>query len=96
MDYVDFIVHVLSVEKRAFYGLERLRKSATLLSVEDLNAEIKAAITANRKKAPAKSVAKKQSPPAKSVKKAAKKTAAKKSAPTKSKTARKASGRPAK
>ena len=29
MDYVDFIVHVFSAEKRAFYGLERLRKSAT-------------------------------------------------------------------
>src|ERR1700742_2549078 len=28
MDYVDFIVHVFSPEKRAFYGLERLRKSA--------------------------------------------------------------------
>src|ERR1700749_2726498 len=44
MDYVDFIVHVFSPEKRAFYGLERLRKSATSLSVDDLNAEIKAQI----------------------------------------------------
>ena len=33
MDYVDFIVHVFSAEKRAFYGLERLRKSATTISV---------------------------------------------------------------
>ena len=55
MDYVDFIVHVFSPEKRAFYGLERLRKSATTLSVDDLNAEIKAAINAGRK-APAKAV----------------------------------------
>jgi ribosome-associated protein len=56
MDYVDFIVHVFSVEKRAFYGLERLRKSATVLSIQDLNAEIKAAITDGRKRssAPAK------------------------------------------
>ena len=59
MDYVDFIVHVFSPEKRAFYGLERLRKSATSLSVEDLNAELKAAIASTRakkaaKKAPAK------------------------------------------
>jgi ribosome-associated protein len=52
MDYVDFIVHVFSAEKRAFYGLERLRKSATVLSVADLNAEIKAAIIAGRKKSP--------------------------------------------
>ena len=55
MDYVDFIVHVFSAEKRAFYGLERLRKTATTLSVEDLNAEIKARIAATRTKAvPAK------------------------------------------
>ena len=37
MDYVDFIVHVFSAEKRAFYGLERLRKSASVLSIDDLN-----------------------------------------------------------
>jgi ribosome-associated protein len=60
MDYVDFIVHVFSPEKRAFYGLERLRKSATTLSVEDLNAEVKAAVTnARSKKAPTKTAAKK-------------------------------------
>ncbi len=53
MDYVDFIVHVFSAEKRAFYGLERLRKSASVLSIEDLNAEVKAAIADGRKKKPA-------------------------------------------
>ena len=57
MDYVDFIVHVFSAEKRAFYGLERLRKSATSLTIADLNAEIKAAITATR--APKKAAARK-------------------------------------
>jgi ribosome-associated protein len=57
MDYVDFIVHVFSAEKRAFYGLERLRKSATVLSIDDLNAEIRSAITATRKKPAAKSAA---------------------------------------
>src|ERR1700728_2721371 len=50
MDYVDFIVHVFSAEKRAFYGLERLRKSATSLTISDLNAEIKSAITSSREK----------------------------------------------
>jgi ribosome-associated protein len=50
MDYVDFIVHVFSAEKRAFYGLERLRKSATVLSLKDLNAEIKAVIATGRRK----------------------------------------------
>ena len=54
MDYVDFIVHVFSPEKRAFYGLERLRKSATTISVADLNAELKSAVAATRAKAPKK------------------------------------------
>src|ERR1700710_2581669 len=78
MDYVDFIVHVFSAEKRAFYGLERLRKSATSLSIADLNAEIKAAIAATR--APRKAAAKKTPAKAavKETKPAAKKAAAKK------------------
>ena len=54
MDYVDFIVHVFSPEKRAFYGLERLRKSATTISVADLNAELKSAIATTRAKLPGK------------------------------------------
>ena len=85
MDYVDFIVHVFSPEKRAFYGLERLRKTATRLSIEDLNAELRSQITASRKKTPApaakkpvaakkKFVVVKKAAPAK----AAKKTPAKK------------------
>jgi ribosome-associated protein len=78
MDYVDFIVHVFSAEKRAFYGLERLRKSATVLSIADLNAGIKAAITATRKKAPAKkAVAGKKAPATKKAPAVAKKAAAK-------------------
>jgi ribosome-associated protein len=70
MDYVDFIVHVFSAEKRAFYGLERLRKSATTISVADLDAEVSARIAEARakKRAPAKKAA---------VKVAAKKSAAK-------------------
>ncbi|MBN9614904.1 MAG: ribosome silencing factor [Acidobacteriales bacterium 59-55] len=94
MDYVDFIVHVFSAEKRAFYGLERLRKTATTLSVAELNAELKAAISkARAKKAPAKKAAAKKAPakkaaakkPAKAAAKkvAAKKTPAKKSAAAK-------------
>lgn len=89
MDYVDFIVHVFSAEKRAFYGLERLRKTATTLSVAELNAELKARITTARAKAPKKTPAKKaakkvatkvavKKPAAKKV--AAKKTSAQKSA----------------
>jgi ribosome-associated protein len=77
MDYVDFIVHVFSPEKRAFYGLERLRKSATTLSVDDINTEMKASIAAARKipkKTATKSTAKK------AVKKIAKAPAVKKAA----------------
>jgi ribosome-associated protein len=87
MDYVDFIVHVFSAEKRAFYGLERLRKSATVLSVADLNEEIKRAITTTRSKSPTtkapaakKAVGKKTLPAKKS---AAKKAPAKKAPSTK-------------
>jgi len=48
MDYVDFIVHIFSREKRVFYGLERLRKSATTISVAALSAELKAKIAGAR------------------------------------------------
>jgi ribosome-associated protein len=86
MDYVDFIVHVFSAEKRAFYGLERLRKSATSISIADLNAEVSARITETRakrkvraKKTPVKTAAKKTATKASPVKKTgAKKSFAKK------------------
>ena len=81
MDYVDFIVHVFSAEKRAFYGLERLRKSATTISVDDLNAEVSARIAETRaKKSPAKKVATKVVPKRVAAKsEGLKKTVAKKS-----------------
>src|SRR6195952_3125304 len=88
MDYVDFIVHVFSAEKRAFYGLERLRKSATSLSVADLNAELKERVAAARLKAPAKKAAVKKS--AGAVKKAAGVRVAAKSAGAKKTPAKKA------
>ena len=53
MDYVDFIVHVFSAEKRQYYGLERLRKSATTVNADDLNLELKLQIRATREKAKA-------------------------------------------
>jgi len=90
MDYVDFIVHVFSAEKRAFYGLERLRKSATTISVAELTSELKALIASTRnrttKPAPAKEAAAKKTAtkatPAKktAVKPATKKPVAKKPA----------------
>ena len=90
MDYVDFIVHVFSAEKRAFYGLERMRKSATTISVAELSSELKALIETTRartakpaaKKAAAKKAAAKKAPIKKTVAKkvAAKKVLAKKAA----------------
>ena len=81
MDYVDFIVHVFLPEKRAFYGLERLRKSATTLSVDELNSEIKSAIKAKRpatKKSALKKTAGADEESAPVTKTATKKVAAKK------------------
>jgi ribosome-associated protein len=76
MDYVDFIVHVFSEEKRAHYGLERMRKSATTISVAELSAELKALIASTRKKTAEATAAEAKTRPAKKV--AAKKVAAKK------------------
>src|SRR6266568_958319 len=73
MDYVDFVVHVFLTEKRAFYDIERLRKSATLIDLEQLKATLIEKVKAVRKKSPAKKAA-----PA-----VAKKTAAKKASPAK-------------
>ncbi len=38
LDYVDFVVHIFSENARKFYDLERLWKSATHVSREDLKA----------------------------------------------------------
>jgi ribosome-associated protein len=104
LDYVDFVVHVFLAEKRAFYDIERLRKSARPLSPAEFDAELKAAlaekIRAVRKKASAvakpKKAAKKAPAAAKTAtatkpKKAAKKaSAAVKAAPAKKTVAKKA------
>ncbi len=38
MDYVDFVVHIFLTEKRAYYDIERLRKSARTVDLEQLKA----------------------------------------------------------
>ena len=79
LDYVDFVVHVFLVERRAFYDIERLRKSARPLTPAEFDAELKAALAektlAARKKATAKAkpAATKAAPAAKAKKAAAKK-----------------------
>src|SRR5580698_7197305 len=83
LDYVDIVIHVFLAEKRAFYDIERLRKSATTKTPDELESELKSALTAKtlaaRKKAPAKKAAKKAVAKKAPAKKApAKKTAARK------------------
>jgi ribosome-associated protein len=77
LDYVDFVVHVFLAERRAFYDIERLRKSARPVTPAEFDAELKAALAektvAARKKAAAKA-----------------KPAAAKAAPKPKKTAKKA------
>ena len=91
LDYVDFVVHVFLEEKRAFYDIERLRKSARKLDVDELKAILTQKTLAVRKKSAAKKAPAKKTATKKSVvtKTAAAKTiapkkksaAAKKSAP---------------
>ena len=54
MDYVDFVVHVFLTEKRAFYDIERLRKSATQVDLAQLKSTLNDKVKAVRKKSPAK------------------------------------------
>jgi ribosome-associated protein len=71
LDYVDFVVHIFLAERRAYYDIERLRKSAKPVDVAELKAALNEKTLAARKKSPAKAAAKKAP---------AKKTPAKKSA----------------
>jgi len=74
LDYVDIVIHVFLAEKRAFYDIERLRKSARNLTSAEVEAELKSALAQKTLEARKKGAAK----PAK--KAAAKKSVAKKAA----------------
>jgi ribosome-associated protein len=83
LDYVDFVVHVFLSERRAFYDIERLRKSARPLTPAEFDAELKAELKqktlAARTKAPIKAraaSAKLATKPATKIKKPAKRAAA--------------------
>ena len=74
MDYVDFVVHIFLTEKRAYYDIERLRKSARTIDLEQLKAMLMEKTVEARSKPAKKAVTAK-----KITKKAAvKKTAVKK------------------
>jgi ribosome-associated protein len=44
LDYVDFVAHVFLAERRAFYDIERLRKSARPITPAEFDAELTAAL----------------------------------------------------
>jgi ribosome-associated protein len=73
MDYVDFVVHIFLTEKRAYYDIERLRKSARTVDLQQLKAMLVE-----------KTVVARAKPAKKAVKKAAvRKATVKKTAPKK-------------
>ena len=44
LDYVDFVAHVFLADRRAFYDIERLRKSARPLTLPQFDEELKHAL----------------------------------------------------
>jgi ribosome-associated protein len=57
LDYVDFVVHIFLAEKRAFYDIERLRKSARTVDVAELHSALKTKTAATRKRLAARTTA---------------------------------------
>jgi ribosome-associated protein len=89
LDYIDFVVHVFLAEKRAFYDIERLRKSARPLTPAEFDEELKAALAEKTRATRAKAKpAPKKAAPAKAAKKAMVKKAS-------AKPAKKTSAKPA-
>ena len=62
LDYVDFVIHVFLAQRRAFYDIERLRKSARPLTPAEFDAELKAALAARTLAARSKAAAKPKPP----------------------------------
>ncbi len=50
LDYVDFVAHIFLAEKRAYYDIERLRKSARKVDLQELQAKLVEKTAAARKK----------------------------------------------
>ena len=59
MDYVDFVVHIFLTEKRAYYDIERLRKSARTVDLDQLKAMLVEKTAVARAKPAKKAVIKK-------------------------------------
>jgi len=50
LDYVDFVVHIFLAEKRAFYDIERLRKSARHIDALELQKALRKKTASTRKR----------------------------------------------
>jgi ribosome-associated protein len=72
LDYVDFVAHIFLAEKRAYYDIERLRKSARSVDTEELQAMLVKKTVAVRKKPAKKAVPAKKTAARKPAKKAIK------------------------
>ena len=57
LDYVDFVVHIFLAEKRAFYDIERLRKSAKHVDALELQKALKKKTASTRKRVAANAAA---------------------------------------
>jgi ribosome-associated protein len=89
MDYVDFVVHIFLTEKRTYYDIERLRKSARTIDLEQLKAMLVEKTVVARSKPTKKVTAKKTAK-----KPVVKKTAVKKATAGRKSAVRKAAKRP--
>jgi ribosome-associated protein len=68
MDYVDFVAHIFLAEKRAYYDIERLRKSAQPVELDQLKTMLIKKTAAARTKPVKKTAAKKPAAKKKSAK----------------------------
>ncbi|MGA2539033.1 MAG: ribosome silencing factor [Terracidiphilus sp.] len=100
LDYVDFVVHVFLTERRAFYDIERLRKSARPLTPAEFDAELRTALAAKtlaaRSRSKGKTEAAEVAPRTKKTKAVGAKKPAAKKTPAKSATPRKPARKPSK
>jgi ribosome-associated protein len=98
LDYVDFVVHVFLAERRAFYDIERLRKSARPFTPAEFDAELKEKLAAKTRAVRSKSGVKVRAAARRTAKTkaAGKKATAKGSAASVKKTSSRGAGKKAK
>ena len=98
LDYVDFVVHVFLAERRAFYDIERLRKSARPFTPAEFDAELKEKLAAKTRAVRSKSGVKVRAAARRTAKTkaAGKKATAKESAASVKKTSSRGAGKKAK